>query len=127
MSFSSLTPEQFVNLATTKKSGQVITTPVWFVLDGDGATMYVMTGKDAGKIKRIRHTAAVTVGACDRTGNPLGPTHTGTARILDESEHAHVNALLNTKYGFMKRMFDFMAMFNGGTANRAFIAITPNA
>ena len=123
MSFASLSPQQFINLGTTKKSGTVVTTPVWFVLDVE--IIYVMTGKEAGKVKRIRHTPTVTVAACDRTGNPLGPQYNGIACLLDEPEFANVNTLLNKKYGFMKRMFDLMATFNGGVQNRAFIEIRP--
>ena len=125
MSFAALSKEQFINLATTKKSGTSVATPVWFVCDGD--VLYVMTGKDAGKVKRIRNYPVVTLGPCDRTGNPLGPTQTGTARLLDESEFPRVNGLLNSKYGFMKRVFDLMARFNGGVQNRAFIEIRPGA
>ncbi|MFM2308523.1 MAG: hypothetical protein RLY87_643 [Chloroflexota bacterium] len=125
MVFDHLTKEQFISLSTTKKSGEAIATPVWFVQDGD--VLYVMTGKEAGKVKRIRNFPAVTLGPCDRTGNLLGATQPAVARILDEADNAKANALLNKKYGFMKRVFDLMAMFNGGTKNRAFIEIRPNA
>jgi PPOX class probable F420-dependent enzyme len=125
MSFAELSKEQFINLATTKKSGASVGTPVWFALDGD--VMYVMTGKDAGKVKRIRNNPAVTLGPCDRTGNLLGPTQPATARLLAESEYARANTLLNRKYGFMKSIFDLMARFNGGLQNRTFIEIRPSA
>ena len=125
MSFAPLSKEQFINLATTKKSGEIIGTPVWFVNDGD--VLYVMTGKDAGKVKRIRNFPAVTLGPCDRTGNMLGDTLPAFARILDETENAKANALLNTKYGFMKRVFDLIALLNGGNKNRAYIEIRANA
>lgn len=125
MSFAELSKEQFINLATTKKSGVAVATPVWFALDGD--VMYVMTGKAAGKVKRIRNNPAVTLGPCDRAGNLLGPTQTATARLLDESDYSRANALLSAKYGFMKTIFDLMARFNGGLQNRAFIEIRPSA
>jgi PPOX class probable F420-dependent enzyme len=125
MSFAELSTEQFINLATTKKSGAAVATPVWFALDGD--VMYIMTGKAAGKVKRIRNNPAVILGPCDRSGNLLGPTQPATARLLDESEYAHANSLLNRKYGFMKSIFDLMARFNGGLQNRAFIEIRPSA
>ena len=125
MSFAELSKEQFINLATTKKSGAAVATPVWFALDGD--VLYVMTGKAAGKVKRIRNNPAVILGPCDRSGNLLGPTQPATARLLNESEYAHANSLLNRKYGFMKSIFDLMARFNGGLQNRAFIEIRPSA
>ena len=125
MSFAPLSKEQFINLTTIKKSGEPIATPVWFVHSGD--VLYVMTGKDAGKVKRIRNNPSITLGPCDRTGNMLGDTQPAFARILDEADYAKANSLLNAKYGIMKRIFDFIALFNGGTQNRTFIEIRTNA
>jgi PPOX class probable F420-dependent enzyme len=122
MSFSTLATHEFINLITYRKSGVAVSTPVWFVQSQD--TLYVMTGHNAGKVKRIRHTPQIHIEPCDRTGNTLGERMPAQARITEPSEHAHINQLLNRKYGLMKRMFDIMAIFNGGTKNRAFIAIT---
>jgi hypothetical protein len=47
-----------------------------------------------------------------------------TARVLDAVDHARVNQMLNQKYGLMKRLFDLMALFNGGIKSRDFIEIT---
>lgn len=122
MSIASLSQHEFINLISYRKTGVAVATPVWFV--HDAGTLYVMTGHNAGKVKRIRNNPHIHVQPCDRTGTPLGEQLSAQARLTDATEHAHINQLLNQKYGFMKRMFDFMAIFNGGTKNRTFIAIT---
>ena len=124
MAFENLQAQQFMNLITFRKSGVEVRTPVWFVQDG--TSLYVMTGKDAGKIKRIRNNPSIVVEPSDRTGKTLGVAVTANAQVIsDPAVATHANALLNQKYGFMKRMFDLMALFNGGLKNRAYVVITP--
>ena len=125
MAFENLQAQQFMNLITFRKSGVEVRTPVWFVQDG--TSLYVMTGKDAGKIKRIRNNPSIVVEPSDRAGKPLGAAVTAHAQVIsDPAVATHANALLNQKYGFMKRMFDLMALFNGGLKNRAYVVITPS-
>ena len=113
-----------MNLITFRKSGVEVRTPVWFVQDG--TSLYVMTGKDAGKIKRIRNNPSIVVEPSDRTGKTLGVAVTANAQVIsDPAVATHANALLNQKYGFMKRMFDLIALLNGGLKNRAYVVITP--
>lgn len=119
--FASLLSHQYMNLITYRKSGETIATPVWFVHDQQ--RLYVMTGRNAGKVKRIRNNPSIMLEPCDQRGNTLGDRMTAQARILDPVDHARVNQLLNQKYGVMKRVFDVMAIFNGGTKNRDFIEI----
>ena len=124
MAFENLQSQQFMNLITYRKSGVEVRTPVWFVKDG--TSLYVMTGKDAGKIKRIRNNPSITVEPSDRAGKPLGDAVTAHAQVIsDPTIEAHAGSLLNQKYGFMKRMFDFVALLNGSLKNRAYVVITP--
>src|SRR5215469_8850449 len=60
--FTVLTREKYISLTTFRKSGKAVVTPVWFA--GQSGTIYVESAKNAGKIKRIRHTARVTLAAC---------------------------------------------------------------
>jgi len=116
-----LRKQQFMNLFTYRKSGAAVKTPVWFAQRGE--KLYVFTSADAGKIKRVRNDARVLVGPADRTGNPLGPTAEGQARLLPPEEHAAAKAALDEKYGLMKLMFDVAGTLRG--MNRAYIEITP--
>src|SRR5215210_6903940 len=52
-SFEALRKRKYVNLTTFRKSGEAVDTTVWFALvDG---RVYVQTGRDSGKVKRIRN------------------------------------------------------------------------
>lgn len=120
--FAALLSHQYINLITYRKSGETVATPVWFVHENQ--RLYVMTGRNAGKVKRIRNNPTVQIEPCDARGTRLGDRVTAQARILDATDHARVNQLLNQKYGLMKRMFDLMAFFNGGIKSRDFVEIT---
>ncbi|MBC8161035.1 MAG: PPOX class F420-dependent oxidoreductase [Roseiflexaceae bacterium] len=118
-SFAALSGHEFMNLTTYRKSGEAMVTPVWFAQDGD--TLYVMTSKDAGKVKRIRNTARVQIGPSDRSGKPLGPVELAQGRVLAGQEAKKADELLSKKYGLMKKMFDLAGSLRGG---RDFLAIT---
>lgn len=120
--FAKLTAHQYINLITYRKSGESVATPVWFVHDNQ--RLYVMTGGNAGKVKRIRNNPVVQIEPCDARGTRLGEGMTAKARLLDAADYARVNQLLNQKYGLMKRMFDLMALANGSIKSRDFIEIT---
>lgn len=121
MAFEELEGQEYINLTTYRRSGVPVVTPVWFARSGD--RLYVMTIADSGKIKRIRHTSVVDVGASDRGGKPLGPTEPAAARILDGAEAKRADELLNAKYGVMKRMFDAANTLRRTT--RAYLEIGP--
>ncbi|HEU5323861.1 MAG TPA: pyridoxamine 5'-phosphate oxidase family protein, partial [Methylomirabilota bacterium] len=48
---------RYVSLATFRRHGAVVLTPVWFAA-ADGK-LYVVTGGASGKVKRLRHTPRV--------------------------------------------------------------------
>ncbi|MFN7472082.1 MAG: PPOX class F420-dependent oxidoreductase, partial [Roseiflexaceae bacterium] len=78
--FADLVTHQYINLITYRKSGETVATPVWFVYDNH--RLYVGTGRNAGKIKRIRNNPQVQIEACDARGTPLGARITAHARVL---------------------------------------------
>jgi uncharacterized protein len=105
--FPDLGREQCIALTTYRKAGQAVTTPVWFA-ESNG-TIYVETHADAGKLKRLRHTARVTLAPCTYSGKVTGAVSAGNARILTESEErAAASAVLAKKYGFMRPLFHFI-------------------
>jgi len=98
--------QNYLNLETFRKSGVGVQTPVWFV-ESDGV-LYVRTGADSGKVKRIRNNSHVRVVPCRSRGEPLGEWVEAQARLVNENKSAEVNLLLKRKYGLMKTMFDQM-------------------
>lgn len=102
----------YLNLETYRRSGEAMPTPVWFV--EDGGAFYIRTLRDAGKVKRVRNNPRVRVMPCGRSGEPLGEWVGATAAVVDDSATAQrVDALLNRKYGLMKRIFDLLQRGRG--------------
>jgi uncharacterized protein len=105
--FPDLGREQCIALTTFRKTGQRVVTPVWFAISL--GTIYVETHADAGKLKRLRHTARVTLAPCTYSGKVTGSLSEGHARILTESEErTAASAALAKKYGVMRNLFHFV-------------------
>ena len=93
---SAISGQKYISLATFRKSGIKVATPVWF--GEDGGKLYVMTLSKMGKTKRIRNNPQVTVAPCTMRGKLTGPEIAATARILPPEEHAHARQTINRKY-----------------------------
>jgi uncharacterized protein len=105
--FPDLGREQCIALTTFRKTGQAVTTPVWFAIRL--GTIYVETHADAGKLKRLRRTGHITLAACTYSGKVTGSVIEGNARILTESEEsAEASAALAKKYGVMRSLYHFV-------------------
>ena len=68
---------QYVLLTTFRRDGRAVPTPLWVARDADA--LVVWTPADAGKVKRLRNRADVTVAPCTFRGEPTGPSVVGTA------------------------------------------------
>ena len=91
-----------------------------------------MTEMETGKVKRLRNNGQVLVAVSNARGKALGPDMSGTARLLPDGEAARIEALLNRKYGLMKRGIDLLmglgrVFRRGRPARRAYIEIAPAA
>src|SRR6266700_8056530 len=107
VTFPDLRREQCIALTTFRKTGQAVTTPVWFA--ERLGTIYVETHADAGKLKRLRHTARVTLAPCTYSGKVTGSVIAGNARILTESEESTAaSTALAKKYGVMRTLYHFV-------------------
>lgn len=95
--FDHLQGHQFINLTTYRKNGQPVMTTVWFAQEGDRIVGTSM--EYAGKIKRLRHTSAVTITPSTYDGRPLGDTVTGLGRVLPPEEAESAKQALRAKYG----------------------------
>src|SRR6266567_2543212 len=105
--FPDLGREQCIALTTFRKTREAVTTPVWFAASLE--TIYVETHADAGKLKRLRHTARVTLAPCTYSGKVTGAVSAGKARILTESEESTAaSAALAKKYGRMRSLYHFV-------------------
>ena len=114
--------ERYVSLATYRRNGVEVKTPVWIAPAAD--RYYVFSAGDAGKVKRIRVTPRVRLAACDARGDVKSPWIDGEARIV--SEPAVVDTALRAlraKYGMLMRFTDFFAKLSGRFRKRAYLEI----
>ena len=99
--------QKYVNLATYRKNGAPVYTPLWFA--EEGGQLYVYSLANAGKVKRIRNNPRVRIAPCDIRGNVKGEWVEAEARILDPAAATHGHELLTKKYGLFKRLGDFFS------------------
>ena len=113
---------KYLSLETFKRDGTGVPTPVWFAENGD--TFYVYTLADAWKVKRIRNNPQVRIAPCDMRGNVKGNWVEAHARIVDAKEAEAGQQLLDKKYGWQKKIANFLSGLRGN--KRAVIAIHPD-
>jgi PPOX class probable F420-dependent enzyme len=114
--------EKYVSLATYRRNGVEVKTPVWIV--EVARRYYVFSAGDAGKVKRIRATPGVRIAACDVRGNIRSSWMEAQARIVaDAALIAEVRKALRRKYGLVMRILDVMATVSGRIRRRAYIEI----
>jgi uncharacterized protein len=95
--------QKYIALATFRKNGQVVNTPVWFA-EHDGK-LYVKTRSDSGKYKRIRNNPQVKVAACTMGGKIIGPEFAGTARLLPAAQWPEAQNAMHRKYWLARLPF----------------------
>ena len=88
--------QKYVSLATYRKNGVAVPTPVWFAEENE--KLYVMTRSDMGKTKRIRNNPKVKVAPSTIRGKVKGAEFGAIARILPPEEHKHARESINRKY-----------------------------
>ena len=118
----------YVSLTTFRRTGQPVPTPVWAAPDGE--SLVVWTRADSGKVKRLRHTARVTVAPCDVRGRTTGPAVEATAVLLSPHEWRQARAALARRYGWQWRVSYsssklWQRLTRPGTERHAMIRIRP--
>jgi PPOX class probable F420-dependent enzyme len=113
---------EYFNLATFRKNGNAVATPVWFAPVAD--TFYVFSAGDAGKVKRLRASSRARVAVCDFRGKLLGDWLDATARLVtDRAEIERAYTSLRGKYGLRMAIGDFFAKLTGRYGRRQLIAV----
>jgi PPOX class probable F420-dependent enzyme len=118
----------YVSLTTFRRTGQPVPTPVWAAPDGDD--LVVWTRADSGKVKRLRHTARVTVAPCDVRGRLTGPVVEATAGFVDRADWPAALAALHRAYGWRFRLGHvtsrlWSSVTRPGTERHAILRIHP--
>lgn len=117
-----LRDEPYVSLATYRRNGEAVETPVWVAaLDG---RLVVVTDGTSAKVKRVRATGRVRLAACDALGNVRGPWLDGRARVIDDATYAErAHAALVGKYGWQMRLLDLGSRLGGRISRRAYLEL----
>lgn len=102
---------RYLSLTTFRRSGEPVATPVWFVPQPDGSVL-VYTEASSGKVKRLRHTSACSVAACDARGRIDGAVAVATGVVLDEQADEVFRRLVR-RYGWQARAFGLLARLRG--------------
>ena len=112
----------YISLSTRKKSGEFVSTPVWFARDGD--SYYVFSAGNAGKVKRLRNFSESRIAPCTITGTVTG-NWIDTKAYLLESKTDQDTALraLRRKYGWQMKVGDIFSRLTGKMDKRAYIRV----
>ena len=102
--FADLAPHHYIVLRTFRRNGEAVDTPVWFAIGA--SRLYVFTGKNSGKVKRIRNWPMVQVAPSTSIGHLHGPYRDVVARILPADQRSIAQQLLRARYGWMIRGFE---------------------
>ena len=114
--------ETYLSLATYRRDGRSVETPVWFATEG--ASLWVFTARDAGKVKRLRNSPRARVAACDARGKVHGAWQDAKAFIVDDPARiARANTLLRTKYGWLMWITDLFSRLSGRYDKRAYLEV----
>jgi PPOX class probable F420-dependent enzyme len=122
--FDAIAGRRYVRLSTFRKSGAAVPTPVWFARLGEN--LYVVTGRNTGKAKRIRNNPDVTLAPSDFRGRPKGPDLRAVARLTDEQRGGAADRALRGKYGWQYRVFEFVEGLRGAADDLVFLEIRPS-
>ena len=114
--------ERYVSLATFRKNGDEVRTPVWIARE-NGA-LFVYTNLTSGKVKRIQRDDRVRLAPCDMRGNVNGEWIPGKARLVndDAARERGLRAVLR-KYGLQMRLALLASRLSGRYKERAVLSI----
>ncbi len=118
--------ERYVSLASFRRDGRTVETPVWVA--ERGGKLYVFTEAAAGKVKRLRRDARVRVAPCNYRGALRGAWTDGSAQIVsDAATEAIAYDALIEKYGWQMRLANLSSRLTGRIDARAVLEISLDA
>jgi uncharacterized protein len=119
---AALDQHRYLSLATFRRSGAEVRTPVWFA--AAAGKLYVFSAGESGKVKRLRNSPRTRIAPCDMRGKLIGPWSDAMARVVTDPaliERAH--SALRTKYGWQMALTDLFSGLTGRARRRAWIEI----
>jgi hypothetical protein len=114
--------ETYVSLATFRRDGREVRTPVWIAREGGSLVVY--TNGRSGKVKRVRAGSRARLAPCDLRGGLRGEWVEARASL--RSDPAAVErglAAIVRKYGWQARLVMYGARLGGRWADRAIVEL----
>jgi uncharacterized protein len=125
----SLGNERYVSITSFRRDGTPVATPVWVV--AHAGRLYVWTGSQTGKARRIRNNPEVRLAACTARGNVIGPAMQARAVIVPAAERPEVWSRLRAKYWlqlraviYADRLTRLLRRKPGGEGERIYLELT---
>ena len=114
--------EAYISLATFRKSGAAVKTPVWFA--AENGKLYVFTEASSWKVKRLRNEPRIRVAPCSVRGRVRGEWIEGTGHRIDDPSivEGAYQALLH-KYGWQMRLTNLLSGLTGRIDKRAILEL----
>lgn len=116
---NAIATKKCISMTTFKKDGTAVASPIWFNVIGD--KIFVTTPRATWKVKRVGNNPRVEFATCTQRGKVTGPTFTGTARVIPDSELAPVLRAKRRRY-LSARFIQLMP----STRDQVAIEITPD-
>lgn len=123
---SRISRARYVNLATFRRDGREVRTPVWMA-EAEGRH-FVFTARHVGKVKRLRHNPRLRLAVCDMRGALRSDWLEGSATFVTDPASLNLGyRALRAKYGWQMRLIDLGSWLSGRLNQRELIEITPEA
>ena len=115
----------YLSLATFRKSGVAVETPVWFAEEDD--IFYIFSAGDAGKVKRLRNSPRCHIAACTMNGRITGDRVEAQGHLLTEADEIDTAlGALRRKYGWQMAITNTLSRLSGKMGRRVYITVTPD-
>ena len=106
--------EKYINLATQKRDGSFVNTPVWFAKDNTNNIYFIFSAGEAGKVKRIKNFSKVKVATCNYQGNLFGEWFKAEAELIEDEVSVKLAYMrLMEKYGWQFQIVNFFSRLTG--------------
>ena len=123
--FDPLEDQRYMRLITFRRSGEGVSTTVWFAPLMEGK-VYVFTAANSGKAKRIRNDGRVTLTPSNFRGKPKTTVSIeAEARIMGREEEGMPDRAINRKYGWQYRLFNRILELPKNPPEHVFLELHP--